>query len=248
MKVLSIVQILIFALSLGSGTQITRIIGGTSTEISLFPYQASLRTFDNRHFCGGSVVSDLWVLTAAHCITRQRAGSFVVVLATSTLTDSGSIYGISKIIAHASYNPESHVNDIALLRMSKKITFGPTVKPIALSKIYPPAGAILTLSGWGLTRYPSNYVPNKLQTIQLVSISILRCKLSLPGYPVPSNHICTNQGRDKGACEGDSGGPLVYNGTQAGVVSWGIPCAKGYPDVFTAIAAYESWIKQFTAA
>ncbi|KAK5638861.1 hypothetical protein RI129_013156 [Pyrocoelia pectoralis] len=126
------------------------------------------------------------------------------------------------------------------------MVYGPTVKPVALSLDHPLPGTMLTLTGWGLTKYPSDAIPNKLQTVLLTTISIKQCKSSLPGYPITDNHVCTFQSKDKGSCQGDSGGPLVYNGLQVGIVSWGIPCAKGYPDIFTAVAPYISWIGEST--
>ncbi|KAB0795666.1 hypothetical protein PPYR_09727 [Photinus pyralis] len=246
MKIISfVVQIVLCVLPL-DGAPSEKVLGGTLADISSCPYQVSLRSKSNQHFCGGSIIGEQWILTAAHCLTGQSAPSIMVIVGTVTLNAGGSRYGVLEIISHPSYNTKTHANDIALLRVSSKIVFGPTVKSVTLSADRPPAGMVLTLTGWGLTRYPSDTIPNSLQTVQLTAISIAQCKASLSGHSISDNHVCTSGGVGKGACQGDSGGPLVYNNLQVGVVSWGIPCAKGYPDVFTAIASYVAWIQQST--
>lgn len=126
--------------------------------------------------------------------------------------------------------------------MSGGISYNSKVQPIGLASSTLASGSQCVLSGWGLTSYPSQTLPNDLQYIYLQSISVSQCQSFLPGFPVYNTHVCTYQGRGQGACQGDSGGPLVSGGVQVGVVSWGIPCARGNPDVFTAVASYRNWI------
>lgn len=101
------------------------IVGGVDADISSFPYQVSLATFENdsgeistSHFCGGSVISVDWVLTAAHCVTRKHPDDILVRVGTSTLDEGGSLHEVTKIILHANYNENiDETNDIALLKV-----------------------------------------------------------------------------------------------------------------------------------
>ncbi|KAF5298018.1 hypothetical protein FQR65_LT09829 [Abscondita terminalis] len=236
---------LVFAIVLPflvDATPADRIVGGQPASILAYPYQVSLRSTSNSHFCGGSIISNKWILTAAHCLNGRTPSEVIVVVGTNNLNSGGVPYGVAEFISHSSYNEGTNVNDIALVRISGSISFSTNIKPIQLSSNYPGHGANLTLTGWGLKSYPSGGVPNILQYVNLIAIDINQCKSMLSGFPLTSTHLCTIQNKGKGACQGDSGGPLVYNEAQVGIVSWGIPCAVGLPDIFTSVSSYLNWI------
>ncbi|KAF5284116.1 hypothetical protein FQR65_LT00116 [Abscondita terminalis] len=223
-----------------------RIVGGSAAADGQYPYQVSLRSNQNSHFCGGSVINSNWVLTAAHCVYGKSGSSMMVVTGTNYLHGGGSFYRVTQVIWHESYDPSNNVNDIALLRVYGSIAYNSKVQPILLSDNTPSPGTALVLSGWGLTSYPSQQLPSYLQHIQLTAISLNQCYGALSGMPVSGGNLCTFKAPGQGACQGDSGGPLTGNGKQVGVVSWGIPCAKGVPDVFTNVAVYRNWIRNKT--
>ncbi|KAK4878093.1 hypothetical protein RN001_010599 [Aquatica leii] len=227
--------------SIFAGTN--RIVGGSTAADGQYPYQVSLRSYQNSHFCGGSVINYGWVLTAGHCVYGKSGSEMIVVTGTNNLYSGGSVYSVSQVIWHDSYNPSINVNDIALLRIYGKIAYNAKVQPITLSDSTPTSGTSCILSGWGLTSYPSQQLPSYLQHIRLTAISLNQCYAALPGMPVSNGNLCTYQAPGQGACQGDSGGPLVANSRQVGVVSWGVPCAKGVPDVFTNVAVYRNWIR-----
>ncbi|KAF5287647.1 hypothetical protein FQA39_LY15850 [Lamprigera yunnana] len=220
-----------------------RIVGGVTAFDGQYPYQISLRTLQNRHFCGGSIISASWVLTAAHCVYGKGASSMVVVVGTNYLHAGGQSYRVWQVIRHEGYDPNTNINDVALLHVRGNITFSSRVKTVELDSSYPASGTKCILSGWGLTSYPSQQLPELLQHITLYAIPLNTCLSSLTGRPVSNTNLCTMKAPGQGACQGDSGGPLVANNKQVGVVSWGIPCAKGVPDVFASISAFRSWIR-----
>lgn len=81
-----------------------RIVGGRAAALGEFPYQVSLRTAANFHFCGGAIISDRWVITAAHCIINRAQTSVRVIVGSVLLNSGGVSHTSSRIIAHESYN------------------------------------------------------------------------------------------------------------------------------------------------
>ncbi|XP_043282897.1 chymotrypsin-2-like [Venturia canescens] len=221
----------------------TKIVGGAAAEDGQFPYQVSLR-IKNRHFCGGSVIEKRWILTAAHCLSGFNDTAITVVTGTNTLDEGGDEYKSVKIIPHSKWNSLLIRNDIGLIRVDKDIVYGDKVKPVSLAREnFKKSDYPAVLSGWGKTEHPGT-IPNKLQYIKLNVIDQRECLNT--SFRVTDNNICTLNKEGEGACHGDSGGPLVADEVQIGVVSWGRPCAKGRPDVFTRVSSYKDWIDEHT--
>ncbi|XP_012542639.1 chymotrypsin-1 [Monomorium pharaonis] len=234
-------SVAIHGLSAESLEQITKIVGGNTASEGQYPYQASLR-YGGQHFCGGSVIDKRWILTASHCLSSFNDTGIDIVLGTNTLDKGGDGYSSIKRWIHPFYNPALIRHDIGLIKLNKDIVFGDKVKPIALpTKNFNKSDYPATLSGWGTTSYPGD-TPNELQHIQLTVINQRQCLST--SFRITNNNICTLNKQGEGACHGDSGGPLVADGEQIGVVSWGIPCAKGRPDIFTRVYPYMDWINK----
>ncbi|XP_008212399.1 serine protease 120 isoform X2 [Nasonia vitripennis] len=219
-----------------------KIVGGTAAEDGQFPYQVSLR-LNNRHFCGGSILNKRWILTAAHCLAGFNNTAISAVVGTNYLDKGGDKYQSKRIIAHPMYNSLMIRNDVGLIELDKDIVFGDKVQPVKLPESdFDKADYPAELSGWGTTSYPGS-PPNELQHITLNVIEQNECLNT--SFRVTKRNICTLTKKGEGACHGDSGGPLVSDGVQIGVVSWGTPCAKGKPDVFTRVYSYVDWIKKY---
>ncbi|KAJ9590907.1 hypothetical protein L9F63_016064, partial [Diploptera punctata] len=221
---------------------LSRVIGGTAASSGEFPYIVSLRSSANSHFCGGSIISNYYIITAAHCVTGRTAANTIVVAGTNTLNSGGTRYAVSRIVVHSGYSSSTIRNDIALLRLSSPITYTTLQQRITLPSQGETPATSAVAAGWGYASYPATSLPNNLQKVSLSIISNSQCSLYMGNIFTTS--VCASGGNGRGVCNGDSGGPLVAGGKLVGLVSWGRPCAVGFPDVYTRVAEYISWINQ----
>lgn len=135
----------------------TPILGGVDAEERKYKYQVSLQEIGrkNEHFCGGSIISESWILTAAHCVDNGRVQKDLkrirIVVGITHLTEKGDKYFVKSWTIHENWDKENIANDIALLETTKKIKFSSAVGPIVLATNNPPDKTITTLTGWGLT-------------------------------------------------------------------------------------------------
>ncbi|XP_055598668.1 chymotrypsin-2-like [Uranotaenia lowii] len=223
-----------------------RVVGGSDAALGQFPYQASIRTPANQHFCGGSIISSTWILCAAHC-TQGRTPANTEVVVGILGRFEGTRLPISEIINHPEYGSISLDNDISLIRLAAPLTFGPNVAAVQLADQRITQGNAI-VSGWGQTDHPGDAA----EVLQFVSKPIIdndACRAqhnAINALRVRDNNICAGGELGVGACMGDSGGPLTIGGIQEGVVSWGIACAQGVPDVYARVSSHRDWIRQNT--
>ncbi|XP_019893814.1 trypsin alpha-4 [Musca domestica] len=221
-----------------------RIVGGSFTTISSFPWQISLQR-SGSHSCGGSIYSANVIVTAAHCLQNVASISVLKVRAGSSYwTSGGVLLSVAAFKNHEGYNPSTMVNDIAVIRLSSSLTMSSTIRPIALATTAPVNGAEATVSGWGTVESGSNSLPTQLKYIDLKIVGRTQCSSATYGYgaEIKATMICA-AAAGKDSCQGDSGGPLVSGGLLVGVVSWGYGCAyANYPGVYADVAALRSWV------
>ncbi|XP_043584054.1 trypsin-4-like [Bombus pyrosoma] len=228
----------------------SRIVGGQPASIDEHPYQVSLR-FNNRHVCGGSIISEQWIVTAAHCVQSPLVRFFSIKAGTSDLTeDNATVVTAVEIITHESYDRSIADYDIALIRLEKRLVYSSRVKPILLAPIadHYTAGSNAMVTGWGVLRN-NGPLTTRLRKVQVPLVSSAQCSRLYITRPITRRMICAgyvNTG-GKDACQGDSGGPLVQHDKLIGIVSWGFGCARpSYPGVYTRVTVLRSWITEKT--
>ncbi|CAI5796771.1 trypsin I-P38-like [Podarcis lilfordi] len=217
-----------------------KIVGGYTCQSHSVPYQVSLNS--GYHFCGGSLINNQWVVSAAHCYKSRiqvRLGEHSL-----TLNDGSEQYiNSAKVIRHPRYNANTLDNDIMLIKLSTQATINTRVRSVSLPTSCVTTGTQCLISGWGNTRSSGSDYPDLLQCLNAPVLSSSQCSNAYPGQ-ITQNMMCVGfleGGKD--SCQGDSGGPVVCNGQLQGIVSWGIGCAqKGYPGVYTKVCNYVSWI------
>lgn len=222
-----------------------RIIGGDFASQGQFPYQVSLQ-LNGRHHCGGAIISETAIVTAAHCTIRQNPAAMKVFAGTSDLLADHVEAGVARLINHPQYNPQTNDYDLALVILSQSLPLGPKIKAVTMADTNDvfPADTLAVVSGWGATN--SNLqLPSKLKYAKVQLWSREYCNPSnIPG--ITDRMICAGHPSGQiSSCQGDSGGPLTVNNKLFGVVSWGFGCGvAGKPAMYTYIGNLRPWIKQ----
>jgi secreted trypsin-like serine protease len=238
------------------------IIGGGQASPGEYPFMVAIlkRNVANRfnaQFCGGSLIAENWVLSAAHCFRNpdRPANRLDVLVGTHRLaTPGGERIHVAQVIVHPGYNPQTSGNDIALLRLSEASTYDPIpiIEPGNFDLWDP--GTVATVIGWGdrdrrdtVRNYPVN-----LYEVTVPIVSNAGCRNAYGAGYIKTKMLCAgdlaNGGRD--SCQGDSGGPLfVPDGgsdiVQVGIVSFGVGCGlRRFPGVYTRLATYRNWLGQ----
>ncbi len=225
------------------------IVGGREAAVGAWPWQVALMadpSNGNTQFCGGALIVDDWVLTAAHCVDTWGPGTLYVVAGRHRLSSSdGEALPVSRIILHPSWNTSTNHADIALL----KLGIASSATPVSIDAISYPPGTEATVIGWGLTVSGDNSSASDvlMQVVVPVSTSA-QCTGAYGSYITDSMFCAGKAGSD--SCNGDSGGPLMVaeNGTdwhQIGIVSWGSVCGSaGYPGVYTEVSVFRDWVRK----
>jgi len=247
------VDISTFQDSLKASRSLGRIVNGSPATANQIPHQASVLAPVTGGFnvCGGSVISNLWILTAAHCTQNTQ---YNVRVGTLQLQAGGTVLTSFNAINHPSYNPVNLNNDVSVIQLPSALAFSAAIQSIRL----PTATQVGTsfvdvqsvVSGFGATG-PNTGVSTTLNWVNMRPIPNAECA-SVYGTAVVVAHVVCGLGyfnpANQGHCGGDSGGPLtiVEGGilTQIGVVSFGAAagCHLGFPSGYMRTANFVAWI------
>ncbi|KAG8521477.1 LOW QUALITY PROTEIN: Kallikrein-5 [Galemys pyrenaicus] len=212
-----------------------KIIDGVPCTPGSNPSQVALLRGHQLH-CGGVLLNERWVLTAAHCKMKD----YVVHMGSERLEDKGSQkIRATQSFAHPLYSTQTHVNDIMLVRLSSPAKLSARVKKVSLTSRCEPPGTMCTVSGWGTTTSPDVTFPKQLMCTNVKLISSRDCKKVYKDL-LGESMLCAGIPDSKtNACNGDSGGPLMCKGTLQGLVSWGtFPCGQvNDPGVYTQVCS-----------
>ncbi|XP_052059242.1 chymotrypsin-like serine proteinase [Mytilus californianus] len=223
----------------------SKIVGGSDADITTYPWQVSMQMRSGSgwyHICGGSIIDNNWIVTAAHCVDGSsflipfavlsenksmiicyivhfvcRVNTLRIAAGMTKLSDtSRTVRSLARIIMHPSYSSSrpGYPNDIALLELSQSLTFGASINKIAVPTTQDFTGSTCSLSGWGRLS-GSGSSPDNLKDVQMTIISNSECSTrwaSVTGAAINDGNICILQS-GKSACSGDSGGPMTcYSG------------------------------------
>ena len=241
---------------------IPKIVGGSGARIADYPYQVAIvhpintwgvRTYSQ--FCGGSILSQEWILTAAHCVIGKSSYNIFVAAGTDDVSygfRKGTVVATGDMYIHPDYDEDKNINDIALIRLKTKLNFNKDVQPIKLPKPDQEFEGRAIATGFGKTSNDRFSINDRLMVAKMDILPDARCKkeysfLWFFSIYNPKYAICAGQfnGQQISTCDGDSGGPLAKDGMVVGVTSYGSSQGCGMPHVpvvFSKVSKYVNWI------
>ncbi|XP_039770226.1 serine protease 56 [Ornithorhynchus anatinus] len=229
-----------------------RIVGGSVAPPRSWPWLVALR-LGGQAMCGGVIVGDAWVLTAAHCFSGvQNELSWTVALGDPPPGQHEEEMSVNRILVHPKFDPRTFHNDLALVQLQTPLSPSEWVQPVCLPEgsWELPEGTICAIAGWGAI-YEEGPAAETVREARVPLLSLDTCRAALGPALLTATMFCAGYlagGVD--SCQGDSGGPLTCAVPGAperemlyGITSWGDGCGEpGKPGVYTRVAAFSDWV------
>nr|XP_012417407.1 PREDICTED: serine protease 42 [Odobenus rosmarus divergens] len=240
----------------GCGQVVAKVLGGKEAEEGKWPWQVSVR-INEKHVCGGSLITQQWVLTAGHCILSQFHYSVKMGGRSVYKEITSVVIPVRNTIIHPELSVVGTIQkDLALLQLLYPVNFTMTIQPVCIPQktFRVEAGTTCWVTGWGRKEeYGGDPITAVLHEVDQDIMHHERCNtmiqkaITTKKSVVLEGMLCGYKEAGKDSCQGDSGGPLVckFKDTwvQVGIVSWGIGCGRGdVAAVYTDIACYAEWI------
>ncbi|KAM4854975.1 transmembrane protease serine 11B-like protein [Thomomys bottae] len=231
-----------------------RIKGGSTAQEGEWPWQASLK-MNGRHYCGASLISERFLITAAHCFQKSKNPRNFTVSFGTRVTPPYMQHSVQQIIIHEDYIRGEHHDDIAVVMLTEDVLFKKDVHrvclPEATQDFLPGEGVVVT--GWGALFHDGEY-PLLLQKapVKIIDTETCNAKEAYNGVILDTMLCAGYMEGNIDACQGDSGGPLVHPNSRdiwylVGIVSWGLECGQiNKPGVYTRMTAYRHWVASKT--
>lgn len=226
-----------------------RMLGGDKAE-ETYPFMVSLqlkKANGFQHHCGGSIINERTVITAAHCLSHHGPSDFRVHAGEKTReVIEGKVYNVEAIYCHDNYQAVTHDYDVGLVRIQGSFEFNDKIQAIVLAepKDIIIDGSYTTILGWGVINVETQELADYLMKANVPIVKQKICNRFMGGM-ITDRMLCA--GFQKGgidACQMDSGGPMVYNEKLIGIVSWGLGCGKpNKPGVYVRVSELLSWVE-----
>lgn len=223
-------------------------IGGKNASQEQFPYHVSL-LYKDVPYCGGSILTKKWVLTAASCIVQERKELFQVLVAANTIDECR--YDVDFAAIHDDFRVNTKIqtstSDIAVARTRAAMEFTKLVHPISIRSSFVGDGEDGFVSGRGYTSVKKPQYSKFLQFRESRTITNHQCEILMPEKyksSIDNTTLCLHTYPGFGNCNGDFGGGLKIKGELVGVATWVTECPRGHPDVFTRISEFTLWIDE----
>lgn len=236
-----------------NGKQTGRIQQGAA-EVNDWPWLVALkRPFERDNFCGGVLINQRWVLTAAHCVLfsgLKKASDLIVRLGEYDFSKVNETkymdVGVAAIKVYPRFSEQNYENDLSLVQLAEKVTYNAFVRPVCLpqpGEFYEGETGIVT--GWGTLSY-GGQKSDVLMEVPVPVWKLADCRKQFTQNIFDTNLCAGGYKGGTDSCQGDSGGPLLYQRpdkqwTIIGVVSWGINCGVT-PGVYVQVNKYMKWI------
>ncbi|XP_067622149.1 trypsin-like [Eurosta solidaginis] len=238
LRVLLTLLFVAFDCILGHMNSQYRIVNGRPSTIAESPYMVTLQHITNTKecFCGGALITDERVVTAAHCVKRYEKNSVIVVAGVTYLTEPGQRRAVEFAIHPENYDIPIRHMDVGVIKVCEPFVMGPLVKTIPLCESELKSGTKMQISGWGVRDVKTMEISNTLQTAEVEIVNKWCCaaRYWIQSKFLSETMICAGGGATD-ACKGDSGGPGVVNGQLCAITSWGMGCGSRYPGVYTTV-------------
>ncbi|XP_055599853.1 chymotrypsin-2-like [Uranotaenia lowii] len=221
----------------------SRMAGGQDAPEGDFPYQVSLR-LGGIHYCGGAILNQRWIITAASCASGVAPSALEIVAGTYSLSNGGTSHTADRIVIHPNFEIESLTNDVAVVRVRQPFIISSSVLALQMGRDRMSISYGAIVSGWGRAGMDSPAISDRLQyhATNIITNTECQARMESPYYErINDSVMCTSNPEGVGICLGNAGGPLVFGGELVGVVSWSIPCGLGLPDVYSRISVHRGW-------